>query len=409
MKRLQVISNSEVGVFRSCRARWGFEYHGMLRPRVPARVMTWGNAIHAGVEGGYLAAFAWPYRPGADVAKEAAAAAVDVYHGDYVARLDEMVDAGHVQPEQADELWSDSNKMLRVAKWACGHYFDATADDMDRLVPLGFEVPFRVPVYNAAGRASFLWLTGKIDGLWWDPETQQVVVDDLKTTDELHGTTEKRIAMDPQLSGYMHAARHMLRAGTIGPLDGTQLPPTAADRIGSCRYNVIRRSMPRAPSVNKVRKNDGLHTVTQQLADREKATGESHGLVSTAAIDTTADVYDRALLDQVDRGLQVTDKQRALLERLRQQGDRYFARFAFWRTAEDLARWRDELWTEARLMRSAERSAALRTRNPGQCTQANSLPCAYRPVCMDDTDETRALYRVAGSRHEEVDHGDQRG
>ncbi len=420
----QEISNSEMGTFRTCRARHGFEYQDLLRPKLPARVLKWGNTIHAGIEAGYLGAFnrtvvegVLPHGLGTHTteivecggmsrlerAHMLGSQGVSAYHGRYLERLDALVRDGTLRDAEAQVRFEDAKKLLDVAAWAVAHYFDATQRDLDRLVPLAFELPFRVPVPNENGRNTGLYLKGKIDGVWWDPEGQQVLVDDHKTVDELLGTTEKRIAIDPQMSGYLYAVGYLIRTGRLVPMDGSALPEGAWERVGACRYNVIRRRRPSQPKVNKVRKNDGMHTQTAELADLEKATGAPCGLVSTAAIDTTYEIYREALSVQVNgRALPVTEKQTELANKLQDQGDRYFARFEFWRNAATIERWRQEVRLEARLMREAERLPVMRTRNPGACTQANSMPCAFRAVCLDDAPETRALYRIAGVRHEEV-------
>jgi hypothetical protein len=411
---IQEFTNSELGTFRTCRARHGFEYIDLLRPRLPASVLTWGNCIHAGLEAGYLGAYVegWDGRTDStrvERALQAGDQGVRDYYAKYLEQLDELVRDGHLDHERAQERFEDAAKLLDVALWAVGHFFEATRSDLEGpLVPLGFEVPIRVPMYNRAGRPTGKHVyAGKVDAVWWDPEARAVLIDDHKTVSELVGTTERRIALDPQMSGYMHGVLHMVKTGELEPMDGSKLPAGAHERVGSCRYNVIRRSRPKQPKINKVRKNDGMHMQTADLMQLELSTGQPQGLVSTAAIDTTAEVYEEALVEQTGvRDLPTTDKQRELLAKLKGQGDRYFARFEFWRNAEERERWRREVLAEARLMRWAERDPEMRTRNAGACSGAATMPCTYRAVCLDDQPETRALYRVATTKHEEVgDHG----
>lgn len=409
----QAVTNSEMGTFRTCPRRWGFEYVDGLRPKLAAKVLTWGNTIHAGIEAGYLSQYEsmkaqmWP-TPLSERAQHfhrlpaGADMGVRRYHKDYLRQLDEAVQDG-MPDEVAHERREDAAKLLNIALWAVEHFFEATKDDLVKLVPLGFEVPFSVPVPDNSGRNNGLYLEGMIDAVWWDPEMQRIIVDDHKTVNELVGTTEKRIALDPQMSGYLHAASYLARTGQLKPMDGSELPKDAGDKVGACRYNCIRRAMPSEPHINKVRKNDGAYNVTAELAEIEKESGKPQGLVSAAQIDTTVEIYREAINVQgSQRMLPHTDKQRELLERLRLQGDRYFARFEFWRNAQEREDWRREVWIEAKRMRAAERLPVLRTRNAGACTAAHSMPCTYRAVCLDDAPETRALYRIADKRHEEV-------
>lgn len=427
----QEISNSEMGCFRTCRKRHGFEYVQLLRPKLKAKILTWGNTIHAGIEDGYKAAF--PQGEGVaalepehrlDAALEGGDAGVRAYHAKYLVELDNAVRDGLLGDEDAHQRFEDAADLLRVALWAVPHFFESTAEDLERLVPIGFELAFRVPIYNAVGVPGRLYGKGVIDGLWWDPEMERIIVDDHKTVDDLVGTTEKRIALDPQMSGYMHAAQHNIRKGIWTPRWGVRAKQVRvgedmgwdaealADSLGACRYNVIRRQAPKFPKINKIAKNDGPEQapagkpwpeVTAGLRELENQHDRPLGLVSTAAIDTTADIYQAALdLQVTQRHLLISEKQAALLSRLHGQGDRYFGRLEFWRNADEREEWRKEVWIEAKLMREAERNPALQTRNPGACTTAASMPCAYRPVCLEDVPETRAIYRQATMKHEEV-------
>lgn len=413
----QNLTNSEWSTWRTCPKRHGFEYIDLLRPKVRAVILTWGNVIHSGLESGYKAAFDTSFPLDSNEmsrlerALEGGELGVRSAHEIYLAELDGAVGDG-MPEEVAQERYEDAEKLLAVGLWAVPHFFKATANDLNKLVPLGFEVPFAAPVPDKLGRPTGLVLKGVIDALWWDPEMQRIQVDDHKTVDELVGTTEKRIALDPQMSGYLHGASHLVRLGQVTPMDGSLLPEDAWETTGACRYNCIRRSHPKQPGVNKVKKNDGpveaekgaaWPDITATLRDLEKQHEMPLGLVSAAAIDTTREIYTEALTKQVsERHLPITPEQQARLAHLEGQGDRYFARFEFWRNAQEREEWRREAWIDARRMREAERLPELRTRNPGACTAAGSMQCAFRAVCLDDEPETRALYRIAEKRHEEV-------
>ena len=240
--RVQEITNSEMGTFRMCRKRHGFEYVDMLRPKLPGRQLTWGNCIHAGCEAGYLSSYSAVHRVGRlGHALEGGDAGVRDYHAAYIIRLDGLVREGHIGDEEAQEHFDDAAKMLVVALWAVDHFFRATQEDLGTLVLLGAEVSMHEPMVNKAGRVMNVRLAGVADTVWWDPQDRSIIVDDHKTVDELVGTTEKRIALDPQMSGYMHGVQRMVRAGKLRPLDGSELPEGAAGRIGRCRYDGIRR------------------------------------------------------------------------------------------------------------------------------------------------------------------------
>lgn len=405
---LQVVTNSEMGEFRTCRMRWWLKYDEGLRAPLGAPAMTWGNCVHAGCETGYQAAYRGnPNRGDLSAAIEGAGEGVERYHQEFEDRVEAAVDAGLCSEDVAHERIADGVRMRVLAHWAVPNFFRATEEDLESLVPMAFEMSFEVPVSRADGKGGALRHAGKIDGIWWDPRHKQIILDDHKTLggSSTVGALEKRLLLDPQMSGYQHAVRWLVRHGKLGLLDGTQLGPTAWRQTGRSRYNAIRRSLPSQPKVNKAKaKKDD--EAGQRLVALEKQTGEPQGLVSVAAIDTTAEVYRAALeAQEQQRGLAVTDAQRDVLEGLERRersGNAYFARYEFWRSLEDLELWRREFWTEAALMRRTQRETRYRTRNPGACTMANSLPCSHQAVCLDDGPETRALYRRAEKRHEEV-------
>jgi hypothetical protein len=382
-----VVSNSELGDFRTCKRRWGYRYIDMLRPRVEARVLRWGTTFHTGLERGYLAAVAGGMKdPVADAKRGAAEAVEEACIQERVMLLRASTE-GALRAEECDERLVDVDELERCASWAVENFFTRTATDFDRLVLLAVEWPFRVPVMNKGNRPSATWLTGKVDVVWWDPQSRQVLVDDHKTTDgDAAGTgIERRIMLDPQMSGYIQAVRYAATHQGLQPLDGSKIHPDdlARGARGWCRYNMVRRTAPKSPQL--------------------KLNGE----VSVAACDTTAGVYELALMQQAERGIAVNDKQREMLERLSRQQDKYFSRHEFARSSEDESVWRDEVFADARMMRMARRDARLRTRNASACTMANSMPCAYTKLCLQDAPETRSMFRVAETMHEEVGNGEQ--
>lgn len=384
-----VVSNSERATFLQCRKRWWFEYVELLRPIVVARLLTWGRVFHGGAEAGYRAAYTGPrdrMRRACEAAAEAIALLAEVTRGGLLqAHRD-----GHLSADEYEARLEDTMEMAKVGSWAIPHMFERTVMDFERLVPLAFEAPILAPVLNAKGRPGALWNEGQVDAVWWDRATEQVLVDDLKTQDgdAANPTVERRIQLDPQMTGYIEGVRHKARTGQLVALDGTDIDQRKLmlGVRGWCRYNVVRRSYPHEPSVNK------------------------DGTVSVAKIDTTGEVYAMALAEQeVTRHIPITEKQRELLLRLGNQVDRYFSRHEFARNAHDVAEWRSDLWSDSKLMRDAIRNPKLATRNPGACTPANALPCVYRRPCLRDEPETREAFRVASDKHEEISREQEKG
>jgi len=395
-----VVTHSERATFNACRKKWDLVYQERLRTIVGSRPLEWGVMLHAGIEAGYRAAYLLD-SPGAAHeeyllavascstlelqrsrlarAQRGAVAELTLLVAEYRSRI---ASVAWSLPE-AEALEADAEKLLEVGSWTLSHFFDRTRHDLARLVPLAFELAFEVPAPDSRGRPSALWYTGKIDAVWWDPDSGQVIVDDHKTTDGDATATgvERRIQLDPQMSGYLVALRYLARRGDLRPLDGSTVDPErlAAGVRGWCRYNLVRRSAPRAPATNK------------------------DGTVSVAAVETTGALYLAALQAQIENtGKSINEKQAAILERLQSQTDRWFSRQEFARTEEDARAWLLDLRSDVKVLRLAMAQPALRTRNPGNCTFANSMPCAYRKVCLHDSPETRAGFRIAETAHEEV-------
>lgn len=375
--QLTVITNSEVQAFRDCPQKWAFAYVERLRPKTVAPPLSFGSAIHAGLAAGYLAISAARMR-GADASLsevvEAAEGATTRYRA-----------AWEPSSEQAEE---EGERALQTALWMIRHYWQAHERDLRTLVPLAVEVPFEIPLIDSMGRRiAHLRIAGVIDLLAYDTEAGDIVVFDHKTTSGEVSTIDRRVEMDPQMAGYLWAVREYIRQGRVREL--VSVPPSLRDlgaRIergevptGRIAYNVLRKRSPRTPEI------------TQK------------GMVSVASIDTLPSIYARALEQQEERGYQRTEAQEDLLARLELKGDTFLSRREFYRSDAELDRWRREAFLDGSRMREARLDGSLVTRNPGNCTSAWSMPCAYRSVCLDPSaPELREAFRVAGEAHEEI-------
>jgi hypothetical protein len=268
-----------------------------------------------------------------------------------------------------------------MVKWMLGHYFTKTSADLATLELVEVEQPFRAMIRDKAGRKSNLYLDGVRDVVWYDPGYNQLVLGEHKTAAHAPRQIEKRAEMDPQTAGYVFALLENLREGPVMTTSTGRSIPRDAD-VGRVSYNVLRKAKPKAPKINK------------------------DGTVSVAQCDTTAEVYRAALGDQIRRGVvPLSEKQVEFLENLEaleKAGDRYFARVEYVRTRDELERWRSDLFVDAARIREANRDPTRRTRNPGHCNMAWSLPCPYRAICIDDTPEMLAQYRVSEHAHSEV-------
>lgn len=377
-RRLTVVTASELNAWRACPHRWGLAYAEGLRPRETAKPLRVGTAIHAGLAAACATIGATP-PAGLDLlswAKREAARAIAAAHDEATAKIK----ASGV--EWADDLEAETDEIAELGKWVSEHYVDRFANDWQHLVPIGIEVPFELPLRDVRGRlAPHLRVAGVIDLVAFDRRVGDVIVIDHKTTSGTIDGLDRKIELDPQIAGYVWAMRELVAKLAVNPL----LTPAERELMsrpgvvsGRVAFNVIRKSIPRAPKVNK------------------------DGRVSAAAIDTLPELYREALEVQAgDRRIPVTDEQRERLESLRGKGETYIARREFWLSPDDVERWRRELFVEAGRIRQAEQDPAFRTRNPLACTMASSPACAYRSLCLDPSADSTGFEKRP--RHVEVE------
>lgn len=367
-RRLPVttITASELTAWRACPHRWGLRYVDGLVPRVGARPLRVGTAIHAGLAAAYRLARGTPDTAAERrvAAKVAAREAILAAHQEAIASL------------QVEELLDESDEVARLATWVSEHFVDRFAEDWEHLDPIGIELPFELQLRDVLGRrVPGLQFAGVMDLLAFDRRVGDVIVMDHKTTSGSIDGLDRKIELDPQMAGYVWAARELAAMGALQRAEGWVVTPDAVS--GRVAFNVIRKAIPRAPKLNK------------------------DGRVSTAAIDTLPEVYADALDEQERRGIPVTEEQRSLLDRLRNKGESYIARREFWLSTSDVERWRTELFVEASRIRQAERDPACRTRNPLACSVASAPVCAYRQICLDpDAAEFREGFERRPRREE---------
>jgi hypothetical protein len=253
-----------------------------------------------------------------------------------------------------------------------------------------------------------------MDLVLWDRLEGLIELQDHKTTKDGIQSLERRLPLNTQVTGYLRAIRRLL--GVPNAEFWSHTPAAARElfanhygeisrlEIGTVTFNVSRRARPHVPKRNKLTKKAARESDGGELFADQERDGVPRGEVSVAQIDTTAEVYGEALLEQVtERNLPITEKQQALWDSLKGRVDTYYGQLEFYRGPAELERWRSEMWVESRGLRAASRDPGLRTRNPGACTSPGSPPCAYSALCTaPDDPEARGRYRVAETAHEEV-------
>ena len=405
-KRLTVltITTSEAGTFRDCRRKWQLAYEQGLRPNITAKPFAFGHASHAGLEAAYRTIGTVPASELTQTAAAAAAAATWASLANWVAETE----AAGGPDWDAVTFYQEAREVADVALWGVQFYLEqygggaGRPGDLGRLVPIAIEAPFSVPLIDSRGRpVQHLRFAGVWDLVAYDPDCGDVVIYDHKTTASDTSGLDIKADLDPQMAGYLYALRHELATNperflaVIRPqlghhpraqeaMDAITATGAAAPVIGRVCYNVIRKRKPAVPKVNQ------------------------DGTVSVAAIDTLASWYQQALDTQALTGKPVNAKQADLLARLEGKGPAaYVSRREFWRTTDDVERWRVAAFAQATDMRAAGRDPRMAYRNPGHCGHAWSMSCAYRSICVDESPEAMAHYTVR-ARHTEVDAANER-
>lgn len=386
MKRaLTVLTHSELSTLRDCPQRWQFAYLDRLRPMAQSQALATGSAVHEGLEAGYrtqLEQLLAGEQPVLEVIIQRSYAAAMTY---YTLWLERIVD---LPIDQRERLEEESRHVPELLSWALPHYWRRNERELETLIPLDIEMAFAVPIRDEHGRRiNRVEYRGVIDLIAYDRLSQDIVVIDHKTTSGDITSLDKRIELDPQMAGYLWAVRQIIADGKASSFEGlAALTDEEKARLsdGACptgrvAYNVIRTKAPRAVEL------------TQK------------GVVSSAAIDTTAELYEAALAVQEARGVARTEAQVSRLDQLRARGDGYYARREYWRSERDVDRWRREVVADAKRHKRLIKHPEEITRNASSCTSAGSYPCAYRALCLEpESQELRATFRQTSSKHEEV-------
>lgn len=373
---LTVVTTSEIQTARDCMQKHDFAYRQRLRPLVTGKALAIGDIFHRGMSAGLFAG--WKDIDGLTV-DQRLARQITASTADVDTRVFEWVQSVVEHDPNADyaalQAFADESGVM--LKFMLANYFELAKRDLTSLILVEAERPFAVRVRDAIGRKTRVEFRGVRDAVFYDPTYNAIELHEHKTVSNMPDDIGKRAEMDPQTSGYVYALMEERAAGSLKFLDGTPVPQDAV--LGRIAYNAVRKKAPSTPKVNK------------------------DGSVSVAAIDTTHELYMAALDEQQKvRKIAVTDKQLEKLRELAARVNPYFGRHEYQKTRAEIERWRSDTMVDAARIRAADKDPAKRTRNPGHCNMPWSMSCSYRTVCLDDTPETRASFRVLEDAHPEV-------
>ncbi len=348
---IREVTQSEIGVFRSCRRKHELRYTRGLTKIRTARPLTVGSAVHEGARV-FLATMigVTPIEVALrfDAAQHEGVGAMRAYLERNVRELHASEHGEH----DVEEAW----KAEQEAEAAFAGFVHVVRDLLSRYAVVEVEFPFEVKL------AKGFHLRGQIDIVLRDLASGKIVLGEIKTTSGIPATEDFRDDVDPQPRLYLAAIRKVYGPSNVDPI---------------AVYVTVRKKGPRAPSM------------TQK------------GLVSAAAIDTTREIYGEALANQEASGKAITDEQRA---RLAQLGgiDRYAAIRESWFAPEDLDATIREALVTAREIARTEAGRMKIVRNGHSCTSRSTGVCDYRQVCDGRSEPSPMLYRLRTSRHEEI-------
>lgn len=383
-KRLIVLSNSELNVLRACAWKHHLKFELQLDPvggRDGAGPLNVGTLTHAGIAAVYRALQKSQRAGDATPTKDWLRVVVEHELATHAKAAREMLDM--FGGGDADEERAAQEEDIKTAANALELFVEHIAlPRYDRYRVLAVEMPFRVPlVTNTPNRRALRFgdeLEGVIDVVLLDTELRRILPGEHKSTVSDAHSYDLMLSTDSQVPLYVYALRRIFGESVSGAV----------------MLNVIRKSVPREPSINK------------------------DGTVSIAAVDTTRDVYQRALDAQVvpewaygekpnkegrtgaQRWAELQAKQArrrdtlAGIERFVCQHEEQIGDDQVTRAARDA-------WNGARLIRLFRRGAITPWRNGGHCNDYGRL-CPYHAACTTDVTTEGELLIGREHRHPEV-------
>lgn len=388
-----VVSQGELSVIRTCGWKHHLKYTLQLEPAESAyqQPLEVGDMVHGGVAEAYREVQRQQLSLGSTrgLDKQAVLDAVSRYIDERVRRIREA--SGFSMFSDADSD-SAAESTEQEAKAAVGLFIDHVLwRDIERYVVVAIELPFRVPLMDKHGRRVGDQLEGVIDLVLYDIHVGKLVLGEHKTTRSDAFTYDFRIEVDPQIPLYLFAMSRMF---------------DERDVSGAIHLNVVRKTAPKRPAVNK------------------------DGTVSTAAVDTTRDMYQAALLEQTTEPTYLAAaRQNHAEKQTKASAERLETNEAKWRETQQrqadvlaslggidkfasrhsatipqhlVRRYTVDAWSGARMLRHIARGDFDPMRNGHSCNSRAAGKCSYRDACVDDVVAPGELLKKRAHRHGEV-------
>ena len=339
------ISISESRTFDTCLRKWDYSSPNRqgLAPVMMSPALSFGIAIHAGLEAHYRAMQEAGQIPDVSVSVEAFLKSCSENMAQIRANM------GTLPVEAEEKMYSQ----VELGEGMLRHY--ATwAEHRDTFEVLAVEPQFRVSLTGTDGV-----FVGRFDGVVRDSDGVWIL--EHKTFSQ--EPPPEFLVLDRQTTAYVWALQHIVNLGKAGVV------PKGTEVLGVI-YNGLRKKLPRRPPVLK-----------------------SGGLSKDKAMDTTLEVYDARIAEQ---GLDASDYT-AIRDVLKARGNLFFKR-------EYLRKGPAELDGFGRDLRRIYRRMSTTTEIYPSPSWDCLWSCDFRDLCMaeqvgaDHEDLRRIRYRKASSK-----------
>lgn len=391
--RKVVLTHSEIGMLHACPWKHGLRFERQLDPVGfdDAGALRTGTLMHA--------ALADVYRTIQRMQLVRVAPSKDQLLAVAVATLAKKreEEAGLFIGDFADEALERLDDDLATARGCIELFVEHIAlRNAERYDVIAVEMPFRVPLLTPKGRRWGDELEGVMDLVLRDRALGTIVLGEHKSTAGEAHAYETRLQHDTQAPLYTYALGHI-----FGEL-----------ARGEVVLNVVRKTAPRAPSINA----DGTVSIAAVDTTRAKyeaacaAQGEPVWLLEARAVLAEGErVLEGKALDKArereakarERWAEIQMKQRLRAESLGGI-ERFVQQHEFRVSAEQVQRAAYDAWTAARLVRLFRRGELKPWRNGANCRAFGAL-CAYHSACVEDVIEPGELLVKREHRHREVE------
>jgi len=371
-KLLRVVTNSERSSF-GCQRRWAFGYLDGLTTSMTSAPLKQGTLVHQALGAWYESGMVLTH---AELIRDT----VEPWLERRMEWADRAFEGHDYADQRRAELIAEDREIAAQSTAMMAGYIDQwLAPDSDHLEVIAVEPQMaRYLKHPVTGRPiedrpriggvvrRRRWsFGGGVDVLVRDKRDGQTWAMEHKTTaDRDLNQYLRKLHFDPQVRGYAWAL-----ADPIPSVSGVE-PVNVAGVI----YNVLRKKAPATPHVLK----------------------NGKGLSKASSIDTTREVYLKAILDN---GFDPDDYVEILDKISRNQ---FFAREAYTFSSAEIADFEVDATHASLLILNASKPGTYHPRQVAACMGIAAYPCRYRSICLEDGNMARANFTVKGIRHEEL-------